>query len=170
MANDNLMVIFDPELEMAAIVNTELRVGWGPAMVGPQAGVILNAFIETTPFDITHFNSYDVKRAFDSFLESAGLEAGTPETPITENPVESDTGAQLANGNALAERTATGSTDVPPAQPADTDQPAATETTETASPSGQVIDCPNCGGSGNADGSTCGMCGGHGKLTIAATP
>lgn len=168
MASDDLIVIYDPELQMAALVNTAERIGWGPAMVGPQAGAILNAFVDTTPFDLTLLAGYEAKKAFDSFLQSAGLDAPPEETSVVNDPVEQAATESMANGNALAEYEAAGSSDIPAEQPADTDTQPEPEPQETTTPQGQVIDCPNCNGTGQADGAQCGMCQGNGKLTIAA--
>lgn len=162
-----LEVIYDPAKELAAIVNVDNREGWGPAMIGPQAGQILQAFIDTAPFDLTLLSSYDAVKAFTSFLERTGLAAPATETA-------SDTVAPVNGGSAsmdyeqrAAEQEAAAASDVPPLAPADTDEPE----TESASPT--VIDCPNCGGSGEqTNGETgavevCGMCQGKKTLTIA---
>lgn len=161
-------VIYDPAKELAAIVNVETREGWGPAMIGPQAGAILQAFIDTAPFDLTLLSSYDAARAFTSFLESSGLaapEAASESDPVA--PVESGNGS-VDYQNAAAEAEATAAGDVPAPGPADTDEPEGESTTPT------VIDCPNCNGSGEqTNGETgavevCGMCQGKKQLTIAA--
>ena len=163
-----LQVIYDPNLELAAIVNVDERMGWGPAMIGPQAGNILQAFIDTCPFDVSEMDAYTAARTFASFLDNAGLAAPdttpTPETGTVDT--SADTGVDTAN--ALAEAEATNAGDVPAEQPADTDTPQDTSTAPT------VINCPNCNGSGSiqfGDGEapqTCGMCGGRGKVTVGA--
>lgn len=162
-----LEVIYDPAKELACIINVDDRCGWGPAMIGPQAGNILQAFLDTAPFDLSLLGTYDATRAFTSFLESSGLAA--PETTAegeTVAPVEGGN-AGMDNGNALAEAEATGAGDVPAPAPADTDD----DTPESTTP--QVIDCPGCNGQGTTQydpeqpAVTCGMCQGKGKLTVA---
>lgn len=163
-----LEVIYDPAKELACIVNVDERMGWGPAMIGPNAGQILQAFIDTAPFDLTLLGSFDAQRAFTSFLERAGLAAPAPETESDTPPVVETGNGSVDYGNAAAEAEATAATSVPDPAPADTDAEAGESTTPT------VIDCPNCGGSGEqTNGETgatevCGMCQGRKKLTIAA--
>lgn len=163
-----LVVIYDPNQEMAAIVNVDDRCGWGPAMVGPQAEMILRAFLDTVPFDVSEFTSYDVQRMFAGFLGQAGLAADAPpaESDSMETQPSGDNG--MANPDALAQAEAANATDVPPEQPADTDMEADTGASD------HVIPCVNCNGTGmihfgeGIPDSKCNMCNGSGKLTIAA--
>jgi hypothetical protein len=163
-----LEVIYDPAKELAAIINVDDRCGWGPAMLGPQAGQILQAFLDTAPFDLSLLSTYDATRAFTSFLESSGLAAPPAGAEGDTVAPQSDGGGSMDYPDRLAEAEAAGATDVPAPGPADTDAP------EGASTSPTVIDCPNCQGSGEqTNGETgavevCGMCQGKRQLTIAA--
>ena len=164
----NLEVIYDPAKELAAIINTDDRQGWGPAMIGPQAGMILQTFLDTVPFDLSIMSSYDATQAFSDFLRTAGLAADeTAATPVTPSESPTDPGVDTTAATA-AEHEARDNTTVPPEQPHDTDTPVVPDTTDT------VIPCVNCGGGGtvqvepDTDPVKCGMCGGTGKLTIQA--
>src|ERR1700752_65970 len=66
----DLQVIYDSQLEIAAIVNVDERVAWGPAMIGPDAATLLQSFIRSTPFDVPLMTTYDALKAFEQFHES----------------------------------------------------------------------------------------------------
>jgi hypothetical protein len=163
---DNLVVIFDPVLEIAAIVHTDNHVGWGPAMIGPDAPKQLQAFIDQTPFDIGELDTWSAASAFKQFLER-NVPAAPPETGTVDQlppePVPDTTVAPDAL--AVAEATQTAASPPAPA-PADTD-------VVTAPPAPQqIIQCPNCNGEGAIKHGdmetavTCGMCQGSGQVTI----
>lgn len=160
----DLEVIHDPAKEMAAIVNVDTQMGWGPAMIGPDAGLVLQAFIDAMPIDISTLTEYSATQAFKSFLGRAldvdAAMGATPPAGALEPLDDSDVAAA-----ALAESEAREAGREPPAPaPADTDPPA-----PEAAPS-QVVPCFNCDGSGMiefGDGSPsqrCNMCQGTGKL------
>lgn len=164
----DLEVIYDPNKELACIVHVDSRMGWGPAMIGPQAGNLLQAFLDTTPFDVSELDSYAATAAFTSFLERAGIKITPETTPDNQGSMDYTTTAAMDNGNALAEAEAVASSDVPAPQPADTDTPPDQSTAPT------VVGCPNCQGTGSVRfgddeaPQTCGMCNGSGKVTVQA--
>lgn len=163
----DLEVIFDPDKEMACIVNTESHMGFGPAMIGPFAGQVLQAFIDATPFDVSLLTEHGAAAAFASFLETqAAPAAATPANPDL-SPLGPIGGPRVDDGR-LEDRTAAESGAEPPAvQPADTDEPAP----DTAASS--VVTCFNCNGAGviefggDEPSQRCNMCQGTGKILQA---
>lgn len=164
-----LVVVFDPAQEMAAIVNVDEQCAWGPAMIGPNAGDILRAFLDTVPFDVTVMSAMTAQEAFSSFLLQAGLLADAAATEGDNSPVVEQGDASLDYGAARAEAEAVNATSTPPPQPADTDMDV------NASPTHQMIKCPNCEGKGMIEfgggepPQQCGMCSGKGTLVVAMT-
>lgn len=163
-----LMVIYDPELNVAAIVNIDEQCGWGPAMPGNNCQAILEQFVHGTPFDVSVLEPEDATRLFLSFLAATGaIDDGTPGTtePLAQAPTPAIPDADAA---ALAEREAHNATDVPQAQPADTDMEA-----HPSAPD-QVMRCVNCNGAGTINfgddmpAQQCNMCKGTGKITVGA--
>lgn len=187
----DLVVIYDPALELGAIINTDERVSWGPAMIGPEATVILQSFIDNTPFDVSTLDTFTAAAAFADFLDRlvAARTPATAETPAV--PVVN------ASGQPMAPETVPGAThgaptDEPPAvQPADTDSGveanASPASASITPPGGQFVpvdpsptqttqqQCAMCGGNGtvalvdNEPAVQCGMCGGTGVVTVTAT-
>lgn len=165
----HLEVIYDPAKQMAAVVNVDEQRSWGPAMIGPDAGEILQTWVTATPFDVSILADYDACQAFASFLQVvAGVASDQAPTP-PDSPLEPSGGPDL-DGAALAQREAAdGGAQPPEPQPADTDM----EADQGAPPS--VVTCPLCSGEGStndgADGArvTCAMCGGA-KVVRMAVP
>lgn len=165
-----LEVIYDPAKELAAIVNVETREGWGPAMIGPNAAMILTTFLEAVPFDISNEPASVVTRYFLDFLSKVGLAVDeTPaETPAMETQPSGD--SSVANADYAAQAEAVAAPSAPAPQPADTDM------AQPASTAGTVVPCVNCNGSGTVamgegePSAVCGMCNGTGKLTLQPVP
>ena len=154
----NLVVVYDAAKEMAAIVDTDARMGWGPAMVGPYAGEMLEGFITSIPFDVGLLDAHQANRAFQEWLD--GLGATAMETAVTA-PV----GTLEPSGDSGGDEPPIppewglgGSQDAPEPQSADTDPDAGPGTAHT------LVLCPLCGGVGSTsdgeDGATrtCAMC------------
>jgi hypothetical protein len=165
----DLVVIYDPLLEMAAVVDIDARRSWGPAMIGSESKSILEAWIEGMPFDAGLLDSTTAATVFADWLQV--VVAATQTTPATAPPgalePPDDPGVDPA---ALAEHEASAAGAEPPApQPADTDPQA------NPDPPPQVVTCPLCTGAGvtsdGADGAstTCAMCGGA-KVVRMAVP
>ena len=162
----DLTVIYDPESEIAAIVNVDDRCGWGPAMIGPNAQEVLQAFIDSHPYDVTIYPASYVQQAFQSFLDTIG--GGGQSAPAQGDPVaaESPGGTGVDGGAPLAQAEAANATDTPGPQPADTDM----EADQGEAP--QVMKCPLCTMDGGEptglaeDGTQCPMC--HGRKFVAA--
>lgn len=155
-----LVVVFDADKEMAAIVDTDSRMGWGPAMVGPAAGEILQGFIESMPFDVGVVGSAVAAHIFQQWIDGLTATAAQAAPTSPDSPLESP-------GNPTVDQTppdrtgpADGGSEPPESGPADTDM----EADEGAAPT--VVPCPLCGGTGvTADGedgatNTCAMCAG----------
>lgn len=164
----NLIVIYDQEREIAAMVDAETQEGWGPAMIGPDAYDALQAFLTALPFDPRLLSSQDAVLAFQGFVEgAAGGRSEAPPAP-PEGEVEQLGGDQLDAGERLADAEAAAATDVPAPQPVDVDQDA------TEAPQVQVVDCFNCQGEGvihfgdDVPDQQCNMCQGKGRIAVAA--
>lgn len=163
-----LEVIYDPEKELATIVDVDNRIGWGPAFVGPDAGRLLQGWIDTTPFDMSELNSASARDLFFGFLDRVvendemaqnanpdppPLNAGDP--AVSPEPAPEGGGADYNAG-------------VPVPQPADSDMEA------NAGEAPQVTLCFMCQGSGNqlddagAVVGKCGLCKGARYVTLAS--
>lgn len=191
MPNDDLIVIYDPDKEIAAIVDTNNRVGFGPAYIGPQAAGALEAFMLTVPYDMTEVSPYVLRDWFEQYAQSQF-------PPSATTGGEADTGAVVAGGStgvadaALAEHTAIASAGEPPgAQPADTDMGAHASASPTVAsdnggtlpedtgPANQAAQydgpCPACSGTGSVPGGEpdsqvmCNLCKGSGHFTATAS-
>lgn len=163
----DIEVIYDPQKEYAAIVNIDTRAGWGPAMVGPNAGAVLQLWVDAMPFDVTLLSDTAAQAVFADWLQQ--LAASPPEVPdeAPAGPLEPSDDPGVV-GDALAQATAAASGSEPPEpQPADTDL----EADQGASPT--VVGCPLCSGEGftvddqTGEQSTCAMCSGTGLVRMA---
>lgn len=160
-------VIYDPVKEMACIVNVDTRQGWGPAMIGPHAGEMLQAFVDAAPFDITLMKPDTAAEAFSQFLDQL---AGR----ILDSEGETDTGAVERGGD--SDLGVAGDDLLTAAVEADSrnaDAPADTDQGAQEAPPAQVVTCFNCNGKKViefGDGSEpqrCNMCQGTGKILQA---
>lgn len=164
----DLHVLFDPQLEIAALVDMEAGRGLGPVGVGPNARGEMLQFVALMPEATYNLSSYDLARAYMQFWqrEFAALYETPPAPPepevVTDNGASGDA-ARLAE----AEASATGD-GPPPAQPADTDMDAEAETPPYVGP------CFACQGRGTVPGAeegqaaTCNLCKGTGQLPAEA--
>lgn len=156
----DIEVIFDPVKEYAAIVNIDTRRSWGPAMVGPQAGNILQTWVDTMPFDVTYLHEAEATTVFLIWLEDVvkGATEEAPTAPV--GPVEPLDGDGLVQAAQAEDEAVAAGGQPPDAGPADTDM------APDASQAPAVVTCPLCTGAGvtsdGADGAsvTCAMCGG----------
>ena len=164
-----LQVIYDPELEIATVIDSEEFRSMGPVAVGEHAKAQLTAFIQMMPQTVfTAMSSYELVRTWGEFWERefAALYE-TPTETDTDSVGEQPTVADYAD--ALAERTATETSDVPEPQPHDSDVAVATVSSPTV-----TAQCYNCNGDGvithGETGETvqCGICHGTGKVTLPA--
>lgn len=160
----DLAVIYDPNVEMAALVDTDAMRALGPIGIGPDAQTELQAFVTAMPEAVMESTSYDLCRVWAQFWQSnfASAHATTGESDT--GTVDTPSGSHSDDETVVTAATG-GHTDEPPeAQPADTD----VETHASEAP--KVVTCFACGGTGTvpgaADGetSTCNLCNGVGKI------
>lgn len=162
------IIIYDPDREIACMVDGETQQGWGPAMIGPDAYDALLAFTTAMPMDIGTLPPDTVTELFRGFVAAA--EGGATDAPAEApaSALDSAGPAPVDAGEALAEATATAASDTPEPQPADTDE------TPAPSTSVRVVDCYSCGGEGvvhfggDEPDQRCNMCQGTGKIAQAA--
>jgi hypothetical protein len=162
----DIEVIYDPVKELAAIVNLDDRCGWGPAFVGPNAGAVLQLWVDSMPFDVTILDVFQAGRAFLGWLNNMAAAPPEPAPTPPVSPVESPDRPFL-DGAPLAEAVASASGAEPPEpQPADTDMEADPSAPAT------VITCPLCAGAKTVTNDetgeigTCGMCGATGVVRM----
>lgn len=186
----DLQVVYDPNLEIGAIIDLDTNMGWGPICPGPKGGELLQAFVDGMPFDLAILQPEQARDIFLSVFREDAAAAIQDAAPATDNQVEppSDPVATAAASGAAepVEETST----VPAEQPADTDMAADTSQTDTvtvpdpippastATPSmdagstvtqPQQANCLVC--NANGQGSTnpaCVVCGGTGKVTATS--
>lgn len=167
-----LQVLFDANREIAIIVDLETWQAHGPALPSPNGELILSAFIDQTPFDVSVMDDNALRLAIMQFLDIFGP---GPQAPADAGDLvaSSDVGAEpVGSGDGIAERAPYGGPDHPGTQPADTDMEADT------GPQTVKVRCWNCNGQGTiefGDGVppvTCNMCAGTGKVEqlVSAAP
>jgi hypothetical protein len=163
----HIEVIYDPQKELAAIVDLDTQEAYGPAMIGPDAGSVLEMWLETLPFDITLLDHHAAVTAFRGSVLRAYGEAAPEAATSPTRPVEPGDG-QPVDGEALAEFEAAQAGAGPPEpQPADTDVAADQGTPPT------VVTCPLCSGAKvlvddeTGEQAACGMCRGTGLVSMA---
>lgn len=185
-----LVVTYDPKLEIASIVDTDNRVGFGPAMIGPNAQALLEGFLESIPYDVTEVSSYLLRDWFEAYAASFPTTTDEEVSEVAAGVVERQRSASVDEA-ALADHEATyGGPSYPDPQPADTDMEAnesatdqvtatATTTDDTPAPivkgGGQYNGpCFACNGSGSVPGAeegslvVCNLCQGTGHLPVTA--
>lgn len=186
----DLQVVYDPTLEMGAIIDLDTNMGWGPVCPGPRGGELLQAFVDGMPFDLSILEPEQARDIFLSvFRQDAAESIEAPAAPagsaVEPNNDPVATAAALGTAGPVE---ATGT--VPVAQPADTDMAADTSQTDqvtmpdpTPPPSTEggstapsptattpaQANCLVC--NANGQGSTnpgCVVCGGTGKVGATA--
>jgi hypothetical protein len=157
-------VIYDPDIEMSALVDTDTMRALGPVGVGPMSQRELQSFVTTMPEAVLEsMSSYELVVAWSQFWtrEFKPLHEDAAENGTYSVVEPADTDGDAA---ALAAREAASATDVPSPQPADTDADADTPAVPV------VVDCFACGGTGKVAGvtegaeATCNLCNGGGKI------
>lgn len=186
----DLQVIYDPSLEIGAIIDLDTNMGWGPMCPGPRGGELLQAFVDGMPFDLSILQPEQARDIFLSvFRDDAAAAIQTPAAPAG-NAVEptSDPVATAAAQGAAVPVEDAGT--VPPEQSADADMAADTSQTDqvTTDPTmpGIVADTPKVERTPSSTGTTmtnclvcnatgtgsinpaCPVCGGTGKVAAQA--
>jgi hypothetical protein len=163
----DIEVIYDSAKEFAAIVNIDTRAGWGPAFVGPNAGQVLQLWVDAMPFDPTLLNQDAAVAIFQDWLQQMAAIPPEPAATPPDSPLGPPNGAGVDEA-ALATAVAAASGAEPPdPQPADTD----VEADPGAPPT--VSTCPLCGGAKTVTNdetgeiTPCGMCSGTGVVRMA---
>lgn len=165
----DLEVIYDPAKEYAAIVNIDDRCGWGPAMVGPNAGTILQAFLDAMPTRIDKLGTYEATTLFQDWFDETFLPASETASTPPVGPVESPDGPSVDQTPPDASEVRDGPETASEAGPSGTGVEADSGAQAT------VVLCPLCSGTGvTADGEdgstkTCAMCNGDKVVTLGAT-
>jgi len=162
----DLAVIYDNEVDLAALVDLTSHYALGPIAPTPDGVALLQRFAhDVAPF-ADHMDRDDLMAAWAEWFQR--VSSGTAETPATPSEGTLDgTGPADVDSAPIAQATAAESGGEPPAQqPADTDMEADTGETH------QVVTCWNCNGERTVlQGDTrvqCNMCRGTGQVTVAA--
>lgn len=183
----DLQVVYDPNLEIGAIIDLDTNMGWGPICPGPKGGELLQAFVDGMPFDLAILQPEQARDIFLSVFRddaAAAIQDAAPAAGDTVGQANDPVATAAASGTAEpVDETST----VPPKQPSDADMAADTSQTDTVTmdPTPQVTptvsqtdvpstsvtssstaNCLVC--NANGQGSTnpaCVVCGGTGKVT-----
>lgn len=137
---------------------------------GPDRMALLAGFVRECPFDVTELDDDSMRAAFLSYLDAKGVLATDADTVVAGSGLESAPHSDDASEGKLADAEAVSAGDVPAEQPADTDTP------ESAPPTTVETRCWNCNGTGQmdfGDGSPsvkCGICNGTGKVQQPVHP
>lgn len=163
-----LEVVYDPVKEYAAVVDIDNRCGWGPAMVGPNAGTILQAFLDAMPTRIDKLGTYEATTLFQDWFDETFLPAAETAASPPVGAVEPLGGADVDETPPDRTGPGDGLSEPPEPQPADTDMEADQGAKAT------LVLCPLCAGNGvTADGEdgatkTCAMCNGDKVVALGA--
>lgn len=184
-----LEVLFDPAKNLATLIDMDAGQGFGPAVPGPEAGSMLESWLEVIPFDLDGSTSEQVRDFFHSSINRTTPAPGAAESPPAAPAAPAGGEASAVAPQAVTEAHAP-SDGAPPPQPADTDPtatagltpadtPAAAAAADQAppppAPTTETRACPNCNGAGSIsyadeNGQTvtnqCGMCAGSGKVQV----
>lgn len=182
----DFVVIYDPQLELATIVNTDEMRAIGPIAAGPNAQRELSQFVATMPEQVMEMGSHDLCLAWVQFWQTNFAALYDPATASDSSPVVAGA-ATGDDGAALAEHEASaGRGEPPPPAPADADLDADTGEADTVTPNDttnvaagavvpttapEVVPCFACSGTGRVPGATtgevtvCNMCEGSGRIT-----
>lgn len=161
----DLQVLYDPNLQVAAIVDLDTNMGWGPMCPGPQGAELLQSFIDGMPFDITILTQEQARDIFLSVFREQATEAITSPGATVDSSLESPVDP-VATDSALATATAVASAGAPPPEQssdtdmaADTGEAAAVTTDPTVARTINVGQ-PNTGQASDADavGPNCALC------------
>lgn len=185
----DLQVIYDPSLEIGAIIDLDTNMGWGPMCPGPRGGELLQAFVDGMPFDLAVLQPEQARDIFMSvFRQDAADSIQAPAAPAGSavEPDNDPVATAAASGAAIPVEEVSST---PPEQPADTDMAADaseadTVTSDPTTPDIGTVTPPPVAAStpgvaaqanclvcnANGQGSTnpaCVVCGGTGKVAAA---
>lgn len=184
------IVVYDADKEIAALVDPDTRTAFGPAHIGPDAGVVLEGFLQSVPYDVTAVESAVLRGWFERYVSGAfppPATATSEDTPVAAQP----SGGSGVDETALAERASIAAGDgPPPPQPADTDmeadagaadavtggggEPPPTVSPESGPVRMQKVSCPACNATGSVPSSEpgvsvpCNLCKGTTQIEVPA--
>ena len=164
----DLQVIYDAQREIAAIVDLDTQLAWGPSMIGPDAAEDLEAWLQTLPYDVDGVTSETGRAWFVQFLSQVmrAEEARTDEPDSSE--VVSGPGDTVAAESLALQEARQQAGEPPDPAPYDTD------TTATEPINMVLVNCPVCNGDkvvslgDPPQAMPCGFCNQTGKIERAA--
>lgn len=115
------VVIYDPTLEIAAIVDLDTKCGFGPAFIGEGSREILEGFLESIPYDVSTIDSAKLRDWFEQFAGARFHGESEPTPAPGSSAVVGNSPGELADAARATMEAAAGGGDPPPPQPADTD-------------------------------------------------
>lgn len=184
----DLQVIYDPALQIGAIVDLDTNLGFGPICPGPDGGNLLQAFVDGMPFDVGILTAEQARDIFLSVFREDAQKSIEAQGQTDTGTVVTPDGA-TANAEALAAREAMETAGAPPEPaPADADMEAdqsqtdqvntgptvpgiASDTSQVGSPvpvvTPSMTNCLVCNASGaGSSNPACVVCGGTGKVPV----
>lgn len=148
----NLSVIYDPAAGIAATIDPEALIAYGPVAPGEQGADALRSWLADEPIDYAGASPELLQRLFAAYLTRTGhpLVSGAEPSQQPPGPAEPAPGGDQAP-LAVAEAQNAGDAPPPP-QPADPDPTATTGPTPPESPNPGTADAPAAGqGPGNGE-------------------
>lgn len=181
----DLQVIYDETLEIAAIIDLESRQAWGPAAIGQGAGQLLEAYVQSLPFDPSILTPDQAVEGFTDWFQRVGEYADASTSTVSPSPVDSGTGTSVDTGALAVAEAGSAAGSPPPPAPADTDSTATADTsaaqvttapavtppaavapaTLPATAGTQYIACPSCSVTGTVD-PACPICHGTNQMAV----
>lgn len=162
------IVIYDSAKEIAAIVNADDRIAFGPAMIGPDAEDALTRFLGSVEYDVTGVDSAVLRDWFEEWAGGHFRPSETPAVSPAGSAVEPSGGPGMADA-ARAEAEASAAGGGPPgAAPADPDMEADAGPADALNAGGHGMPGGHPGNGGDPPPYTgpCFACGGAGTIAL----
>lgn len=117
----NLVVIYDPEKEVAALVDADQFLGYGPAVPGAGADALLVEWLDSFGYDLEAIDSDGARNLFAQWVVKEGKNLpGTPPAAADAPPLAAPVPDTPESAAAVSEAQNAGD-GPPPPQPADAD-------------------------------------------------